>query len=642
MAEHTSEMSRTEGANATKAQQPAGARGTPGKVTRTSRMRTGGASAGLGAVQRKESGAAGEVRELLSGNSESSASAALSNLPSGGGAPVSATIMRKVESATGQAAGDARVHTGEASARAAHALSARAFAIGSDIHLGAGESASDTSLMAHEVAHTMQQSSGAKLEAGVSQPGDALELEADRVAEAAVSGGRAELSGRGRGAIMRDAVSDVEELLSYGVFDWAVTDSDAAQVFRIICALPPGGQATLTTSLGATFRNRLSSNLQRVATIGPNEHAVLRVLFDNTPAAEVDTLQNWVALRFNLTVGASSGGGEAWDKTGLRRCWDVLQTLPPSHVENNRDLSSLTRYRSGSIEGWASSDGEAAMGYGNQRDSIDTALETGAYTDAADPLRGKNLFDATVRHEIGHRVDDQVGGPAYCATDPGGAWLTWDDPSGMAAIMVTASAGAVSTWSDAAQKTAIIECLQGVIDDQAPSEIETRLEALPFCAPSGDANATHVANLTAIKGDRAVRALRVAFSQSGPWSSANGGVKLGERIYHESYAWGQWVSYKQEARTRKVSKYQFRAPGEWFAEAYAAYYQPPGEKGALLAGRDDATKAWFDANVDPQNGAGGTLPPGAAAGAAAGAAGAAGAAAGAAGPAATGGTGGAP
>ncbi|WP_199351155.1 hypothetical protein [Haliangium ochraceum] len=74
----------------------------------------------------------------------------------------------------------------------------------------------------------------------------------------------------------------------------------------------------------------------------------------------------------------------------------------------------------------------------------------------------------------------------------------------------------------------------------------------------------------------------------------------------------------------------------------AAYYQPPGEKGALLAGRDDATKAWFDANVDPQNGAGGTLPPGAAAGAAAGAAGAAGAAAGAAGAAAVGGGGGAP
>jgi hypothetical protein len=30
----------------------------------------------------------------------------------------------------------------------------------------------------------------------------------------------------------------------------------------------------------------------------------------------------------------------------------------------------------------------------------------------------------------------------------------------------------------------------------------------------------------------------------------------------------------------------------------------------LLAGRDDATKAWFDASVDPQHGAGGTTPAG--------------------------------
>src|SRR5262249_30649927 len=56
------------------------------------------------------------------------------------------------------------------------------------------------------------------------------------------------------------------------------------------------------------------------------------------------------------------------------------------------------------------------------------------------------------------------------------------------------------------------------------------------------------------------------------------------------------------------SRYQFRAPGEWFAEAYATYYQPPGAKGALMAGLDDATKAWFDSKVDPQHGAGGTTP----------------------------------
>jgi hypothetical protein len=273
-------------------------------------------------------------------------------------------------------------------------------------------------------------------------------------------------------------------------------------------------------------------------------------------------------------------------------------------VENNADLASLTRYRSGDIEGWASSDGEAAIGYGDGHD-IDTETETGAFTDPGDPLRGANLFDATVRHEIGHRVDDQVGGPAYAATAAGGSWLTWDETDGMAARMVTASAGNISTWADADEKTAIIECLQSIIDDRTPDEINDRLEALPFCVDHAS-DASHQTNLDNIKADNAVRALRICFSDQGPWGTATGGVVLGDRIYQESYDWPQWVSYKHEARGRKVSTYQFRAPGEWFAEAYAAYYQPPGAKGALLAGRDDATKAWFDASVDPEGGAGGT------------------------------------
>jgi hypothetical protein len=402
----------------------------------------------------------------------------------------------------------------------------------------------------------------------------------------------------------------ITSLLSYGVFDWAVTDADAAQVFELIKAMEPGQQTTIITRLGATFRGRLATNLQRISVIGPTEYALLRRCFDGTPATEVDTLCRWAALRFNLTVTSTSDDtGAPWDKNGLKRCWDVLGALPAEHVENNGDLKSLTRYRSGDIEGWASDDGEAAIGYGDAHD-LDNTNETGDYTDAADPLRGKNMFDATVRHEVGHRVDESVGGPAYEATDDGGGWLTWDGSDGMAERIVTASGGKISSWPSADEKTAIVACLQGVIDDRVPAEIDDRLEALAFVADHAT-DAAQQTKLNDIKNDDAVSALRVGFSDQGPWNLPTGGVLLGDRIYQESYDWPQWVSYKQAARAKKFSRYQFRAPGEWFAEAYATYYQPPGAKGALMAGRDDATKAWFDASVDPQHGAGGTVPAGA-------------------------------
>ena len=46
---------------------------------------------------------------------------------------------------------------------------------------------------------------------------------------------------------------------------------------------------------------------------------------------------------------------------------------------------------------------------------------------------------------------------------------------------------------------------------------------------------------------------------------------IDKRVYHEAYG-GDWVSYEYAARSQGIHGYQFRAPGEWFAELYAAFY----------------------------------------------------------------------
>ncbi|MGH9885275.1 MAG: DUF4157 domain-containing protein, partial [bacterium] len=113
---------------------------------------------------------------------------------SGGSLPGS--LRGELEPALGADLGGVRVHAGAASASAADALQAKAYAVGKDIHFGAGaydpSSKSGKHLIAHEVAHTVQQGGGAgtvQRSAAVSSPGDAAERQADTFADAFASGG---------------------------------------------------------------------------------------------------------------------------------------------------------------------------------------------------------------------------------------------------------------------------------------------------------------------------------------------------------------------------------------------------------------------------------------------------------------------
>jgi Domain of unknown function (DUF4157) len=82
---------------------------------------------------------------------------------------------------------DVRVHTDSTADALARSVSARAFATGTDIFFAQGEyrpgTAAGDQLIAHEVAHTEQQRGAPSVgPLTVSNPGDALEREADSVA----------------------------------------------------------------------------------------------------------------------------------------------------------------------------------------------------------------------------------------------------------------------------------------------------------------------------------------------------------------------------------------------------------------------------------------------------------------------------
>src|ERR1044072_5117159 len=81
-----------------------------------------------------------------------------------------------------------RVHTDARAQLTVRSFNTRAFAYGHNIFLGPGESPSDLRLMAHEVAHVVQQSRGAVIQNFTAGRGDALEHEAERASAAAVRG----------------------------------------------------------------------------------------------------------------------------------------------------------------------------------------------------------------------------------------------------------------------------------------------------------------------------------------------------------------------------------------------------------------------------------------------------------------------
>ncbi|MEA2194854.1 MAG: hypothetical protein QOG42_1288 [Solirubrobacteraceae bacterium] len=113
----------------------------------------------------------------------------------GPGRPLEPALREDFETRLGADLGGVRLHTGPRAARAAQAVDASAYAIGQNIAFNAGAYAPRTArgrgLLAHELAHvalardSRAPASGA---VGVSQPGDAHERQAERLASRALQG----------------------------------------------------------------------------------------------------------------------------------------------------------------------------------------------------------------------------------------------------------------------------------------------------------------------------------------------------------------------------------------------------------------------------------------------------------------------
>jgi Domain of unknown function (DUF4157) len=187
-------------------------------------------------------------------------------------------IRTTLESSVGDLSA-VRVHTGPASQRAAVELGARAYAEGQDIHFAAGEYRPDTAagkhLIAHEVAHTVQQRgvvAQRQEKLAISQPGDAHEREADAFADAVVAGGASPMPTPVAAPVLaRDttapAPQPARDVSSASAADQATLAADAAQVAAQRAAHPDQSPLDVLANLA---RN---DGMLRGAYEAPGNHA---------------------------------------------------------------------------------------------------------------------------------------------------------------------------------------------------------------------------------------------------------------------------------------------------------------------------------------------------------------------------------
>jgi Domain of unknown function (DUF4157) len=174
-------------ARATQQRQPEAPDRVPDERPSLERLASGVGNRGMGQLLSRM----GEGGGILSGGLVHPDVEAAIAATRGGGKPLERSVASTLSSSMGTSLGDVRVHTDDGAAALARAVSARAFTVGNDIYFARNEYQPRTpggkELIAHEAAHTIQQRN-APLDGAlmVSQPGDALERDAEAAARDAL------------------------------------------------------------------------------------------------------------------------------------------------------------------------------------------------------------------------------------------------------------------------------------------------------------------------------------------------------------------------------------------------------------------------------------------------------------------------
>jgi len=254
----------------------------------------------------------------------------------------------------------------------------------------------------------------------------------------------------------------------------------------------------------------------------------------------------------------------------LNKIYELFTKVPDKHTKDNPSFAKVKRYKGdpGDLTSkarakgdyYTSSEKEIVLSVGRPGQYDYTLQDPGELPDVtegdcklADDVKPKH-FDNNTLHEAAHAIDDKKG---FMRRNGSGAdYGGWIDHGGD--VMPAAKAAASALNYDPMY---IAKYLMNEASNPEPPP------------PTGvDATDWDAARDKAKTWADAIR------KSENPWAKGtlcnknitNGGLAIAGRVYHQAYD-DKWVSYLAEKRKQGVTGYQFRAPGEWFAELYAAY-----------------------------------------------------------------------
>lgn len=352
--------------------------------------------------------------------------------------------------------------------------------------------------------------------------------------------------------------------------------------------------------------------------------------------ADIFDMYDVYSVKIDKALGDEPEKENDWTANGLIHVYSVYMNIPQQHLDLIRCLMTFNVNSLGGASAAYSSLGIYYVNYSEEhhgyRDGdLVTVTDEGesnniGYSNGqeGDLCRGMVSIDKTIAHELGHIVDAKFGYSTQFDADGAPSpnsflkYSKWrrHDPTNREKLVeyiisyikeayssdaddgiqeLTRNAAQIMlrdrATNDEKRKTAVYLAFDGQTgSSDAKTDKNERRELVKDEDGNIMAEAKEGAAVTKVANAPLLAHIQRAFADNTPWYSGERFDDMNRQI-HEGYVGRYWYSYANDAwDNQKFSSYQFREPGEEFAEIYGSYFaaKPNGSR------TPEHFKEWFE------------------------------------------------